>query len=176
MAENPLEGLMSVSQQLVQSSTTESLRLQLCPPPCRGGRQFRNWACECQPGSDPGSVPVVPSKTIRSQNSPENAARERSRVRNLRQAFLSLQAALPSVPADTKLSKLDVLLLAADYIAHLTHTLQQEGVLAEDTITSRPGGNLHPVKKWPMRTLLYCGNVGQLLTTSQRSSVEKDGL
>lgn len=59
---------------------------------------------------------------------------------------VSAQAALPSVPADTKLSKLDVLLLAADYIAHLTHTLQQEGVLAEDTITSCPGGNLHPVK------------------------------
>uniref|UniRef100_G3NJJ0 Transcription factor 23 n=2 Tax=Cottioidei TaxID=8100 RepID=G3NJJ0_GASAC len=49
----------------------------------------------------------------------ENAARERSRVRNLRQAFHSLQAALPSVPPDTKLSKLDVLVLATNYIAHL---------------------------------------------------------
>lgn len=53
---------------------------------------------------------------------------------------------MPSVPADTKLSKLDVLVLAADYIAHLTQTLQQEGVLAEDAAPSRPGGNLHPVK------------------------------
>lgn len=56
------------------------------------------------------------------------------------------QAALPSVPADTKLSKLDVLVLAADYIAHLTQTLQEDGVLAEDAAPSRPGGNLHPVK------------------------------
>ncbi|XP_020310905.1 transcription factor 23 [Oncorhynchus kisutch] len=95
---------------------------------------------------------------MKSQHSPENAARERSRVRNLRQAFHSLQAALPSVPRDTKLSKLDVLVLATDYIAHLTETLDQGGALSELTVPPRAGGYLHPVKKWPMRSLLYCGS------------------
>lgn len=47
-------------------------------------------------------------------------------MRTLRQAFLALQAALPAVPPDTKLSKLDVLLLATSYIAHLTRTLGHE--------------------------------------------------
>ncbi|EPY77393.1 transcription factor 23 [Camelus ferus] len=62
----------------------------------------------------------------RSEASPENAARERSRVRTLRQAFLALQATLPAVPPDTKLSKLDVLVLATSYIAHLTRMLGHE--------------------------------------------------
>ncbi|XP_045558644.1 transcription factor 21 isoform X2 [Salmo salar] len=57
-----------------------------------------------------------------------NAARERSRVQTLRSAFLELQRTLPSVPPDTKLSKLDVLILATTYIAHLTQTLQEEGM------------------------------------------------
>lgn len=52
-----------------------------------------------------------------------NAARERSRVKTLRAAFLKLQRTLPAVPKDTKLSKLDVLVLATTYIAHLTTTL-----------------------------------------------------
>ena len=41
----------------------------------------------------------------------DNAARERSRVKSLRAAFADLQRALPCVPPDTKLSKLDVLVL-----------------------------------------------------------------
>lgn len=89
---------------------------------------------------------VQPSRAMKSQHSPENAARERSRVRNLRQAFHSLQAALPSVPRDTKLSKLDVLVLATDYIAHLTETLDQGGALSELKVPPRAGGYLHPVK------------------------------
>ena len=64
--------------------------------------------------------------SVQSEASPENAARERSRVRTLRQAVLALQATLPAVPPDTKLSKLDVLVLATSYIAHLTRTLGQE--------------------------------------------------
>ncbi|KAM8953317.1 transcription factor 23-like [Pelodytes ibericus] len=90
---------------------------------------------------------------------PVNAARERTRVRTLRQAFLSLQAALPSVPPDTKLSKLDVLVLASSYIAHLTQTLDQEGQLAGCSQISRGPGFLHPMKKWPMRSRLYAGVV-----------------
>ncbi|XP_066120812.1 transcription factor 23 [Saccopteryx bilineata] len=97
-----------------------------------------------------------------SDASPQNAARERSRVRILRQAFLALQAALPAVPPDTKLSKLDVLVLATSYIAHLTRTLGHE----------LPGPAwppflcglcyLHPLKKWPMRSRLYAGGAGGL--------------
>lgn len=63
---------------------------------------------------------------MQSEAGPENAARERSRVRTLRQAFLALQAALPAVPPNTKLSKLDVLVLATSYIAYLTRTLGHE--------------------------------------------------
>ncbi|XP_058880306.1 transcription factor 24-like isoform X1 [Acipenser ruthenus] len=97
------------------------------------------------------------------QQYPENAARERSRVRNLRQAFHSLQAALPSVPPDTKLSKLDVLVLATNYIAHLTQILDQGKTLPDRTQPFRVQGYLHPVKKWPMRSHLYSGAMGEFL-------------
>lgn len=82
-----------------------------------------------------------------------NAARERSRVQTLRTAFLELQRTLPSVPPDTKLSKLDVLILATTYIAHLTRTLQEEGTedgestKQTEALHSLKGeGYLHPVK------------------------------
>lgn len=68
--------------------------------------------------------------------------------------LLCPQAALPSVPPDTKLSKLDVLVLATNYIAYLTETLDQGGTLAEHTLPSRPGGYLHPVKVRSNRFLL----------------------
>uniref|UniRef100_A0A8C8SCJ2 BHLH domain-containing protein n=1 Tax=Pelusios castaneus TaxID=367368 RepID=A0A8C8SCJ2_9SAUR len=91
---------------------------------------------------------------------PENAARERSRVRTLRQAFLALQATLPSVPPGTKLSKLDVLVLATSYIAHLTHTLHQGQPPPETSPPRRAPSFLHPMKKWPMRARLYAGAWG----------------
>ncbi|XP_020568227.1 transcription factor 24 [Oryzias latipes] len=105
-----------------------------------------------------------------------NAARERSRVQTLRTAFLELQRTLPSVPPDTKLSKLDVLILATTYIAHLTRTLQEEGAEEGDStkqteaLHSLKGeGYLHPVKKWPMRSRLYVGASGQFLNNSSES-------
>lgn len=94
----------------------------------------------------PRSGPGIQARASKVQNSPENAARERSRVRNLRQAFQSLQAALPSVPPDTKLSKLDVLVLATNYIAYLTETLDQGGTVCDHTLVQRAEGYLHPVK------------------------------
>ncbi|XP_046879556.1 transcription factor 24-like [Hypomesus transpacificus] len=105
-----------------------------------------------------------------------NAARERSRVQTLRHAFLELQRTLPSVPPDTKLSKLDVLILATTYIAHLTRTLQEEGMeegestKQTEALKSLKGdGYLHPVKKWPMRSRLYIGATGQFLNNSNQS-------
>ncbi|XP_074484138.1 transcription factor 23-like isoform X1 [Sebastes fasciatus] len=175
MAVNPLEGLMSVAakHQLVSSSTAEPPRHQPraagSPASLHGHGQGtrRKWVqsvCGSRSNSGSGCESAEPCRTLRGQHSPENAARERSRVRNLRQAFHSLQAALPSVPPDTKLSKLDVLVLATNYIAYLTETLDQGGTLAEHTLPPRPGGYLHPVKKWPMRSLLYCGGVEGLLS------------
>uniref|UniRef100_A0A8C4X693 Transcription factor 24 n=1 Tax=Erpetoichthys calabaricus TaxID=27687 RepID=A0A8C4X693_ERPCA len=91
------------------------------------------------------SDPLGRSRVIgRGRPAAANAARERSRVQTLRHAFLELQKTLPSVPPDTKLSKLDVLILATTYIAHLTRTLQEEGV-----------GYLHPVKVKNERRLAY---------------------
>ncbi|XP_029935179.1 transcription factor 24 [Myripristis murdjan] len=111
-----------------------------------------------------------------------NAARERSRVQTLRHAFLELQRTLPSVPPDTKLSKLDVLILATTYIAHLTRTLQEEGMeegestKQTEALHSLKGeGYLHPVKKWPMRSRLYVGATGQFLNTSNHSESENQG-
>ncbi|PWA18209.1 hypothetical protein CCH79_00004175 [Gambusia affinis] len=105
-----------------------------------------------------------------------NAARERSRVQTLRNAFLELQRTLPSVPPDTKLSKLDVLILATTYIAHLTRTLQEEGAdegestKQTEALHSLKGeGYLHPVKKWPMRSRLYVGATGQFLNNPSDS-------
>lgn len=73
-----------------------------------------------------------------------NAARERSRVQTLRHAFLELQRTLPSVPPDTKLSKLDTLRLASSYIAHLRQLLQEDryenGYVHPVNLVRRGGG------------------------------------
>ncbi|PKK34463.1 transcription factor 24 [Columba livia] len=106
----------------------------------------------------------------------DQAARERSRVQTLRHAFLQLQKTLPSVPPDTKLSKLDVLLLATTYIAHLTRSLQdEEESPGEGLGTLRGDGYLHPVKKWPMRSRLYIGATGQFLTHSAQGDSANQG-
>ncbi|KAM4012223.1 transcription factor 23-like [Anomaloglossus baeobatrachus] len=121
-----------------------------------GGEQLPvTWGGPSRRGTK--AIPNVhkSNQLIPGKQSPENNARERNRVRTLRQAFLSLQAALPSVPPGTKLSKLDVLVLATSYIAHLTHTLHQERRPPVGPQTARGPGYLHPVKKWPMRSRLY---------------------
>ncbi|XP_074060254.1 transcription factor 24 [Macrotis lagotis] len=118
-----------------------------------------------------GSAPSAPGPGPRAGSgrpAAANAARERSRVQTLRHAFLELQRTLPSVPPDTKLSKLDVLLLATTYIAHLTRSLQDEEDAPSDPGLGalRGDGYLHPVKKWPMRSRLYIGATGQFLSHS----------
>ncbi|XP_077592412.1 transcription factor 24 [Stigmatopora nigra] len=126
------------------------------------------------PGSSPSSSPAGRAASQggggRGRPAAANAARERSRVQTLRNAFLELQRTLPSVPPDTKLSKLDVLILATTYIAHLTRTLQEEGVDEGESqaLHSLKGqGYLHPVKKWPMRSRLYVGASGHFLNTPE---------
>ncbi|EDO35172.1 predicted protein, partial [Nematostella vectensis] len=52
-----------------------------------------------------------------------NAIRERIRAQNLKKAYMELQKTLPNVPPDTKLPRLNILLLAIDYISHLTCVL-----------------------------------------------------
>ncbi|XP_029448565.1 transcription factor 24 [Rhinatrema bivittatum] len=136
-------------------------------PLCSPGRRTSDpVAAACSPGhpEPPGGRPAA-----------ANAARERSRVQTLRQAFLELQKTLPSVPPDTKLSKLDVLILATTYIAHLTRSLQEEGAPRSEPGPGpevlgalRGDGYLHPVKKWPMRSRLYIGATGQFLNQSEQ--------
>ena len=53
----------------------------------------------------------------------KNAARERTRVKELRDGFLQLQSLIPNIPEGTKLSKLDVLILSTLYIKHLSRIL-----------------------------------------------------
>ncbi|XP_043267705.1 transcription factor 21 [Venturia canescens] len=69
---------------------------------------------------------------------PRNAAnaRERARMRVLSKAFCRLKTTLPWVPADTKLSKLDTLRLAATYIAHLRAVLREDGETHPDSTRS----------------------------------------
>ncbi|XP_048871894.1 transcription factor 24-like [Brienomyrus brachyistius] len=125
--------------------------------------------------SSPSSRVVKPSGLgIRGRPAAASAARERSRVQTLRHAFLELQRTLPSVPPDTKLSKLDVLILATTYIAHLTRTLQDDGIQAAEStkqtevLNAMKGeGYLHPVKKWPMRSRLYIGTTGHFLNLGE---------
>ncbi|XP_077567632.1 transcription factor 24 [Stigmatopora nigra] len=175
MAGNPLESLISVanSHQLgkFEGYCPPTTRSPACLQRRKHGIRSNKEFCylvpsACESGSNK-SDQTLPKSTPSSHPSPVNAARERSRVRNLRQAFHSLQAALPSVPPNTKLSKLDVLILATNYIAYLTKTLDQGRTLTEHTLPPRPGGYLHPVKKWPMRSLLYCGSVGEMLSGIQ---------
>lgn len=84
----------------------------------------------------------------------KNAARERSRVKDLRTGFSSLQSLIPNVPPDTKLSKLDILILATNYIKFLSDILDEDGdsVSAEETDARAQKESpavpkyLHPVK------------------------------
>jgi len=87
---------------------------------------------------------------------PNNAARERSRVKTLRTAFLDLQRTLPAVPPDTKLSKLDVLVLATTYIAHLMSALQDDVDVSQIFAAN---GCMHPVKVGTGLNLISRANI-----------------
>lgn len=138
---------------------TDALVTYRILPPGKPPMDCRNLAESSKETSSPSSEPeaLPPSVGQRAGAAPgrpaaANAARERSRVQTLRQAFLELQKTLPSVPPDTKLSKLDVLLLATTYIAHLTRSLQdEEEAPGEGLGALRGDGYLHPVKVGRLR-------------------------
>lgn len=69
-------------------------------------------------------------------------------VQNLRDAFQSLQTILPAVPPDTKLSKLDILILASAYIGHLGRLLNHANATCSFPLQSIDSGQVifHPVK------------------------------
>ncbi|KAK8381149.1 hypothetical protein O3P69_008191 [Scylla paramamosain] len=85
---------------------------------CGRGRDLMSPMCGAATQAESGeAVGTATSK---------NALRERTRVESLRRAYMELQAAIPSVPPNTKLSKLDVLVLATTYISHLSQMLQED--------------------------------------------------
>ncbi|MBN3276217.1 TCF21 factor, partial [Polyodon spathula] len=71
------------------------------------------------------SLPKPHKECKQSQRNAANS-RERARMRVLSKAFSRLKTSLPWVPPDTKLSKLDTLRLASNYIAHLRQILQED--------------------------------------------------
>ncbi|KZC12136.1 PREDICTED: transcription factor 21 [Dufourea novaeangliae] len=101
------------------------------------------------------------SKDELDNRAPRNAAnaRERARMRVLSKAFCRLKTTLPWVPADTKLSKLDTLRLAATYIAHLRAVLRDDGDTHSETTRS-----LSLALSWPFA--LQGGNASMLMNNS----------
>ena len=80
-------------------------------------------------------------------------ARERARMRVLSSAFYRLKTIIPWVPHDTKLSKLDTLRLARNYIAYLTSTLDGEPV--EEITNKMP----HPQKMVSGNSLIIFNSI-----------------
>lgn len=117
-------------------------------PPAAAAAAAARDSSPGQTGAGPTGPGGVAARSGGGRPAAANAARERSRVQTLRHAFLELQRTLPSVPPDTKLSKLDVLLLATTYIAHLTRSLQDDTDAPGDPSLGalRGDGYLHPVK------------------------------
>lgn len=81
------------------------------------------------------------SKRKRKPNPSPNALRERVRAQHMKEGYLELQKTLPNVPPDTKLPRLNILLLAIDYISHLTRVLSQEN--PEKSLTRKKASMLH---------------------------------
>ena len=66
------------------------------------------------------------TKRKRKANPSPNALRERIRAQHMKEGYQELQKTLPNVPPDTKLPRLNILLLAIDYISYLTGVLSQD--------------------------------------------------
>ena len=83
---------------------------------------------KCNPAIAPTTEKRVPRRRRKgSSDTPSpNALRERVRAQNMKRAYLNLQKTLPQVPPDTKLPRLNILLLAIDYISHLRDVLHND--------------------------------------------------
>ncbi|XP_055535685.1 neurogenic differentiation factor 1 [Wyeomyia smithii] len=79
-------------------------------------------------------------------------ARERARMRVLSKAFFNLKRNIPWVPVDTKLSKLDTLRLAKNYISYLAATLNGQSVDEFSTNLAQPAKTAWPFIFQPMPT------------------------
>ena len=133
----------------VYKTHTHTKHILLFPLPRQHHRchdRHRNTHCniKCNPQQEPlGKV----------NETAKNAARERTRVKSLRDAFSRLQSLIPNVPPDTKLSKLDVLILASSYIRHLSDLLNYGDTITPTTTTaeatSANGNPLHMVDTMP---------------------------
>lgn len=98
------------------------------PEPRAGGTEYFELHARA-PVNEPR-----PRERARSSNRKPRAERRRSASMNT--AFTELRELIPHVPADTKLSKIKTLKLAAGYIAHLTGILHAHtgAPAARDTV------------------------------------------
>lgn len=118
------------------------------------------------------SDPQTPRKRRKgSSHTPSaNALRERVRAQNMKRAYLKLQKTLPQVPPDTKLPRLNILLLAIDYISHLRCVLRS-GKQPERGLHNLQdrSGMLRPfIEKWPIRSQLLSEFVRPQVSGVQR--------
>ncbi|XP_075473175.1 neurogenin-2 [Ascaphus truei] len=102
------------------SSSSEDEQLLLQPP--RGGGEPAGAARTHRPRrsrkSGPGVVKVKKTRRLKANN------RERNRMHNLNSALDSLREVLPSFPEDAKLTKIETLRFANNYIWALAETLR----------------------------------------------------
>lgn len=114
---------------------------------------------KCNPAIAPTTNKQVPRRRRKgSSDTPSpNALRERVRAQNMKRAYLNLQKTLPQVPPDTKLPRLNILLLAIDYISHLRGVLHSDAT-EEEHFPQSPEekcGMFRPfIEKWPIRCQL----------------------
>ncbi|XP_031563259.1 transcription factor 24-like [Actinia tenebrosa] len=117
------------------------------------GRYTNYDANENQLG--PEEFIIKPRKRANYDHPSANALRERIRAQNLKKAYMELQKTLPNVPPDTKLPRLNILLLAIDHIEHLMTVLSQETSMANERLPRKEDMIQPFIKKWPARCQLF---------------------
>ncbi|KAL1384574.1 hypothetical protein pipiens_003348 [Culex pipiens pipiens] len=103
-------------------------------------------------------------------------ARERARMRVLSKAFFNLKRNIPWVPADTKLSKLDTLRLAKNYISYLAATLDGQSVENISTNLGQPAKTAWPFIFQPVQPHDATSNAKASRLVSVVSRTDKNGI
>lgn len=106
---------------------------------------------------------MAPSRKLSRPVQSKKLGTERSRVKSLRDGFARLQDSLPAVPKGTKLSKLDILILATNYIAHLADLLQTVPANSKSQCESRQSQGWNDSEGWQEAKQFLNGD----LTSSQ---------